>query len=91
MMLFNTHCESLEFAVACPYLGLLAIVGLNHELSVRPVLECLQLKSLVLLSCQLISDLELLSARTDMTINDNPVAEAIAKWRQERESLPARK
>jgi hypothetical protein len=39
----------------------------------------------------LFSDLDVLSARTDMKINDIPVAEAIAKWRQERESLPARK
>jgi hypothetical protein len=36
----------------------------------------------------LISDLDVLSARTDMTINDAPVAEAIVEWRQERESLP---
>jgi hypothetical protein len=88
LFLFYMHYESLQFVVDCPYLESLYIVGLNHELSVRPLLECPQLQSLVLLSYRLISDLDVLSARTDMTINDAPVAEAIVEWRQERESLP---
>ena len=89
LFLFYMHYESLQFAVDCPYLESLYIVGLDHELSVRPLLECPQLQSLVLFSYRLISDLDVLSARTELTINDTPVAEAIATWRQKRESLPA--
>lgn len=91
LLLSLTANPSLQFALDCPELESLAILFADREVSVRPLLGCSRLKRLNCFKLSDLLDLEVLAERSDMLINEMPVKEAIAKWRQERESLPARK
>lgn len=86
----NTHA-SLKFVVHCPKLENLVIISVHRDLSVLSLVECSQLRSFRFPRYRSVLDLDVLAGKSDLSINDMPVAEAIAKWQEKRRSLPVQK